>query len=269
MTARPGALLASGPAGMTRRFTQVPSCRANTGSREVHQPCHLQRARQELSAASWYEPICRARRRLSAEILSVAGANSPHAVHHTVSGIRVRPESMPASPRCAGDSRHTHPVPVTPDIGAPMASGRRVSSVRIVTTLIRIPVLFCPHARCRLPEPDRDQTRRRVHQAVRAPRRRQGCRAGARGGWHALVNAATARQGTGQASDARPARTRHAPTLSRSRRPGAPIPSRPRPGCHRSPAVLRQRGGTGTGQVRPAQDRQPRSAPGDVRHRGP
>src|SRR6266566_6223185 len=49
-----------------------------------------------------------------------------------------------------------------------------------------------------------------------------------------------------------PARTRYAPTLSRSRRPAAPMPSRPRPGCHRPPAVLRQRGGTGTGQMRPA-----------------
>jgi hypothetical protein len=254
---------------MTRRFTQVPLCRANTRPRGVHQPCHLQRARQELSAASWYEPISGARRRLSAEIPSVAGANRPHAVNHTVSGIRVRPESMPASPRCPGDSRHTHPVPVIPDIGAPMASGwRELSSVHIVPTPIRIPVLFCPHAPCRLPEPDRDQTRRQVHQAVTAPRRRQGCGAGARGGWHALVNAATARQGTSQASNARPARTRYAPTLSRSGRPGAPIPSRPRPGCHRPPAVLRQRGGTGTGQMRPAQDRQPRFAPGDGRHRG-
>ena len=254
---------------MTRRFTQVPFVARTPGSREVHQRCHLQRARQELSGASWYEPVSGARRRLSAGIPSVAGANSPHAVNHTVSGIRVRPESMPASPRCAGDSRHTHPVPVMPDIGAPMGSGWRVSSVHIATTPIRIPVLFCPHAQCRLPEPDRDQTRRQVHQAVTAPRRRQGCRAGARGGWHALANAATARQGTGQASNARPARTRYPPMLSRSRRPGAPIPSRPRPGCHRSPAVLRQRGGTGTGQMRPAQDRQPRSAPGDVRHRGP
>ena len=69
--------------------------------REVHQPCRLQRARQELSVASWYEPISGARRRLSAEIPSVAGVNSPHAVNHTVSGIRVRPGSMPASPRCA------------------------------------------------------------------------------------------------------------------------------------------------------------------------
>ena len=60
--------------------------------RGVHQPCHLQRARQELLGASWCEPISAARRRLSAEIPSVAGANSPHAVHHTVSGIRGRME---------------------------------------------------------------------------------------------------------------------------------------------------------------------------------
>ena len=226
---------------MTRRFTQVPLCRANTGPREVHQPCHLQRARQELSAASWYEPISRARRRLSAEIPSVAGANSPHAVHHTVSGIRVRPEGMPASPRCAGDSRAYSSCPG--DTRYWRTDGQRLDSKQCPYChyLIRIPVLFCSHAQCRLPEPDRDQTRRQVHQAVTAPRRRQGCRAGARGGRHALANAATARQGTSHASNARPARTRYAPTLSRSRRPGTPIPSRPR-GCHRSPAVLRQRG---------------------------
>ena len=146
---------------------------------------------------------------------------------------------MPASPRCAGDSRHTHPVPVTPDIGPPVASGWTVSSVHIATTPIRIPVLFCPHAQCRLPEPDRDQTRRQVHQAVTAPRRRQGCRAGARGGWHALANAATARQGTSQASNARPARTSSAPMLSRSRRAGAPRPSR-LPSIASGPAATRR-----------------------------
>ena len=52
----------------------------------------MHRARQELLGASWYEPISTARRRLSAEIPPVAGANSPQAVHHTVSGIRGRPE---------------------------------------------------------------------------------------------------------------------------------------------------------------------------------
>ena len=73
LTARPDGISASGPAGMTRRFTQVPLCRANTGPREVHQPCHLQRARQELSGASWYEPVSGARHRLSAGIPSVPG----------------------------------------------------------------------------------------------------------------------------------------------------------------------------------------------------
>ena len=252
---------------MTRRFTQVP-CVANTrlprGSPALSPAKGSPGAVRSIVVRAGLRSPPQAQRRDP-----VRGRGEPHAVNYSVSGIRVRPESMPASPRCAGDSRHTHPVPVTPDIGAPVASGWTVSSARIATTAIRIPVLFCSHAQCRLPEPDRDQTRRQVHQAVTAPRRRQGCRAGARGGWHALANAATARQGTSQASNARPARTRHAPMLSRSRRPGAPIPSRPRPGCHRSPAVLRQRGGTGTGQMRPAQDRQPRSAPGDVRHRGP
>ena len=252
---------------MTRRFTQVPfvaNTRLPRGSPALSPAKGSPGAVRSILVRAGLRSPPQAQRRDP-----VRGRGEPHAVNHSVSGIRVRPESMPASPRCAGDSRHTHPVPVTPDIGAPVASGWTVSSVRIATTPIRIPVLFCPHAQCRLPEPDRDQTRRQVHQAVTAPRRRQGCRAGARGGWHALANAATARQGTSQASNARPARTRYAPMLSRSRRPGAPIPSRPRPGCHRSPAVLRQRGGTGTGQMRPAQDRQPRSAPGDVRHRGP
>lgn len=185
----------------------------------------------------------------------MAGANSPHAVNHTVSGIRVRPESMPASPRCAGDSPHTHPVPVTPDIGAPMASGWTVSSVRIVTTLIRKPVLSCPHARYRLPEPDRDQTRRQVHQAVTAPRSPQGCRAGARGGWHALASAATARQDTSQASNARPARTRYA----RRRHAHAGQAHLYRPG--RAPAAIdRQRSCGNAAELTPDRCGQPKIA---------
>jgi hypothetical protein len=47
-----------------------------------------------------------------------------------------------------------------------------------------------------------------------------------RGGRHALASAATARQGTSHASNARPARTRYAPTLSHSRRPAACRPGR-------------------------------------------
>ena len=141
---------------MTRRFTQVPSV-ANT--RLPRGPPALSPAqgapgavRSILVRAGLRSPPQAQRRD------PVRGRGEPHAVNHSVSGIRVRPESMPASPRCAGDSRHTHPVPVTPDIGAPVASGWTVSSVHIVTTPIRIPVLFCPHAQCRLPEPDRDQT---------------------------------------------------------------------------------------------------------------
>ena len=162
---------------MTRRFTQVP-CVANT--RLPRGPPALSPAQGSPGAVR--SIVVRAGLRSPPQAQRrdpVRGRGEPHAVNHTVSGIRVRPESMPASPRCAGDSRHTHPVPVTPDIGAPVASGWTVSSARIATTPIRIPVLFCPHARCRLPEPDRDQTRRQVHQAVTAPRRRQGCRAGA------------------------------------------------------------------------------------------
>jgi hypothetical protein len=148
-----------------------------------------------------------------------------------------------------------------PAISGPVrqASGWIMTSARIITTRIRIPVLSCPYAQRRLPEPDRDQTRRQVHKAVTARSRRQGCRASARCGWHALITAATARHGTNPETSGQ-LRSRYAPPLSRSRRPRARTPSGPQTGGHRRPAVLRRHGGRAPDRCgQPAQDRQPRS----------
>ena len=55
-----------------------------------------ERSRCSIAHAVWYEPISSARCRLSAEIPSFCAANIQQAVNHTVSGVRRRPDSVPA-----------------------------------------------------------------------------------------------------------------------------------------------------------------------------
>jgi hypothetical protein len=59
------------------------------------------------------QPISRDRCRLSAEIPSLAVANSQHAVNHTVSGVRVRSKIVPAvtDVRCPHAAHMIRPSP--------------------------------------------------------------------------------------------------------------------------------------------------------------